>query len=91
MLHAKLQKSLEVIAGILACFILVACGPKDESTQVTNSTNKEVKEVSTWPDRRHLPIEPYQQVGELSSSLAKSGAIDWPKEISAPEGAPNVL
>jgi hypothetical protein len=43
------------------------------------------------PDRRHLPIEPYQKVGKIAPSVGESDPIDWPKEITAPEGAPNVL
>ena len=44
-----------------------------------------------WPDRRHLPIEPYQELGKIAPSVSGSDPIDWPKEIEAPKGAPNVL
>lgn len=44
-----------------------------------------------WPDRRHLPIEPYQELGKIAPSVGGSDPIDWPKEIEAPKGAPNVL
>lgn len=48
-------------------------------------------QAQEWPDRRHLPIEPFQQVGKLAPSLGASDPIEWPTEIAAPEGAPNVL
>ena len=44
-----------------------------------------------WPDRRHLPIEPYRELGKIAPSVGGSDPIDWPKEIEAPKGAPNVL
>ena len=44
-----------------------------------------------WPDRRHFPIEPYQELGKIAPSVGGSDPIDWPKEIEAPKGAPNVL
>ena len=44
-----------------------------------------------WPDRRHLPIEQYQELGKIAPSVGGSDPIDWPKEIEAPKGAPNVL
>ncbi|MFH6996655.1 arylsulfatase [Flavobacterium sp. FlaQc-57] len=44
-----------------------------------------------WPDRTVLPIEPYQKVGKVAPTIKDSDPIEWPKEISAPEGAPNVL
>lgn len=44
-----------------------------------------------WPDRRHLPIEPFQKIGKLAPALKDSDPIEWPTEIAAPDGAPNVL
>lgn len=44
-----------------------------------------------WPDRTHLPVEPYQKLGKLAPSLGASGKLEWPQEIQAPKGAPNVL
>lgn len=48
-------------------------------------------QAQEWPDRRHLPIEPYQQIGELAPAIKDSSPIKWPKEVEAPAGAPNVL
>ncbi|KAF0813323.1 Arylsulfatase [Andreprevotia sp. IGB-42] len=47
--------------------------------------------AAEWPDRLHLPIEPKQQAAKLAPSVGQSTKIDWPAEIQAPEGAPNVL
>ncbi|WP_197461100.1 arylsulfatase [Synechococcus sp. MIT S9504] len=38
-----------------------------------------------------MPIEPYQELGKIAPSVGGSDPIDWPKEIEAPKGAPNVL
>lgn len=57
-----------------------------------DSMNAQEKPVNTsWPDRSSLPIEPYQKVNKVNPNIKDSDPIDWPKEISAPEGAPNVL
>jgi arylsulfatase A-like enzyme len=50
-----------------------------------------IKAQQVWPDRTALPIEPYQKIGKISPIIKDCDPIDWPKEISAPEGAPNVL
>lgn len=42
-------------------------------------------------DRTVLPIPPYQKVGELSPTVEGSGKIEWPQEVAAPAGAPNIL
>lgn len=47
--------------------------------------------AQNWPDRTVLPIEPYQKVGKVAPTIKDSDPIEWPKEISAPESAPNVL
>lgn len=44
-----------------------------------------------WPDRRHLPVEPYVKANKLAPAVKDSSKADWPLEIQAPEGAPNVL
>lgn len=44
-----------------------------------------------WPDRTRLPIPPYQKVGRIDRTLSGSDPVDWPREVSAPAGAPNVL
>ena len=36
-------------------------------------------------------MEPYQELGKIAPSVGGSDPIDWPKEIEAPKGAPNVL
>jgi len=38
-----------------------------------------------------LPIPPYQKVGKIAPTVEGSDPIEWPKEVAAPEGAPNVL
>ncbi len=42
-------------------------------------------------DRTVLPIPPYQKVGKLAPTIKDSDPIQWPVEVSAPKGAPNVL
>ncbi len=42
-------------------------------------------------DRTVLPIPPYQKVGKLAPTIKDSDPIQWPEEVSAPKGAPNVL
>ncbi|MGI9823609.1 arylsulfatase [Agromyces sp. Marseille-Q5079] len=48
-------------------------------------------ERASWPDRTRLPIEPFQEVGRVERTVAGSDPIEWPVEVSAPTGAPNVL
>ncbi|WP_104089922.1 arylsulfatase [Arthrobacter sp. GMC3] len=48
-------------------------------------------ETAEWPDRTRLPIPPYQKVGRIARTIAESDPIDWPQEVEAPEGAPNIL
>lgn len=94
MTPAKIRTIVAIITAVIASFFMAACSPtdSDKSAQSSDSTKaSEPTEAVQWPDRRHLPIEPYQKVGEIAPSLGKSDPIDWPKEISAPEGAPNVL
>lgn len=68
------------LATTILAYVLIAGLATSVSAQSDN-----------WPDRRHLPIEPYQKVGKIAPSVGESDPIDWPKEIAAPEGAPNVL
>ncbi|WP_430645021.1 arylsulfatase [Agromyces sp. GXS1127] len=46
---------------------------------------------ATWPDRTRLPIRPHQQVGRIDRTVAGSDPIEWPREVAAPAGAPNIL
>jgi arylsulfatase A-like enzyme len=46
---------------------------------------------TTWPDRTNLPVQPYQKPTKIAPSLKESVTPEWPKLISAPKGAPNVL
>jgi arylsulfatase A-like enzyme len=56
------------------------------------SANAQDKSSSpNWPDRKVLPIEPYQKTGKIAPNIKDSDPIEWPKEIGAPAGAPNVL
>jgi arylsulfatase A-like enzyme len=66
-----------VAACSVVALILAACRSSDGSSE--------------WPDRRRLPIEPYQKVGHVAPSVGASDPIEWPREVSAPDGAPNVL
>ncbi|MFJ4108776.1 arylsulfatase [Oerskovia enterophila] len=45
----------------------------------------------SWPDRTRLPIEPFQEVGHVDRTVGGSDPVEWPEEVSAPSGAPNVL
>jgi arylsulfatase len=47
--------------------------------------------AKAWPDRTHLPVQPYQQATKIGPTLKESVKPEWPKEIAAPKGAPNVL
>ena len=44
-----------------------------------------------WSDRTRLPIPPDQKVGKIDRTVEGSDPIEWPREVEAPEGAPNVL
>lgn len=66
------------------CIVLLAAATAP-STAVAQQAS------GTWPDRLHLPIEPYQPSGKLSPAVRDSTKLDWPREIQAPAGAPNVL
>ena len=68
-----------LLTGFIAVFSFTAMNAQE----TTSSQN--------WPDRTVLPIEPYQKVGKIAPTIKDSDKIDWPKEIGAPEGAPNVL
>jgi arylsulfatase A-like enzyme len=53
--------------------------------------NAQEKPPQNWPDRTVLPIEAFQKTGKIAPSIKGSDPIAWPVEVSAPEGAPNVL
>ncbi|MEC5387494.1 arylsulfatase [Uliginosibacterium sp. H3] len=74
-------KVLAIAAALLAA---LACSTSMAQTTATSGP-------AAWPDRLHLPIEPYQKAGKLAPAVRDSDKLDWPTEISAPEGAPNVL
>jgi arylsulfatase len=69
------------IATIFSC--------TDQSGEDGKASSK--SSVQTWPDREHLAIESYQKIGKIAPSLGESDPVGWPEEITAPEGAPNVL
>ncbi|OOG65896.1 hypothetical protein [Flavobacterium sp. A45] len=73
------MKSNFLLGGLIVLF----------SFSVVNAKEKETPQ--NWPDRTVLTIEPYQKVGKIAPAIKNSDKIDRPKEISAPEGAPNLL
>ena len=76
-------------AGAVAATLpvtLSACD-RDNNTPAGPSPKPEAE----WPDRTHLPIQPYQKVGKIDRTVKGSDPIEWPKEVAAPQGAPNVL
>ncbi|MFV0307616.1 MAG: arylsulfatase [Desertimonas sp.] len=44
-----------------------------------------------WPDRRTLPIPVWQHVGRIDRTVSGSDPVEWPRQVGAPVGAPNVL
>lgn len=50
-----------------------------------------MSETPEWPDRSRLPIAPSQHVGKIERTISGSDPIDWPREVAAPVGAPNIL
>ncbi|MGV2982105.1 sulfatase-like hydrolase/transferase [Microbacterium sp. AGC85] len=48
-------------------------------------------QTQDWPDRSRLPISALQTVGHIGRSIEDSDPIEWPREVKAPDGAPNVL
>lgn len=47
--------------------------------------------AEAWPDRSHLPIAALQHVGRIERTIEDSDPVEWPREVTAPAGAPNVL
>jgi len=92
-----------LLSWLVSLFLTAACSPALRSpspapARADSSSAAAAPASSTqptgsvaWPDRLHLPIEPYQKVGKLAPSIAGSDKLDWPREIAAPDGAPNVL
>ncbi|WP_273732915.1 arylsulfatase [Mycolicibacterium septicum] len=76
------------VGGSAAVALLAACenqgGPGPGQTPGEPPSGE-------WPDRSKLPIEPYQKVGKIDRTVKGSDPIEWPKEVAAPEGAPNIL
>ena len=73
------MKSNFLLGGLIVLF----------SFSVVNAKEKETPQ--NWSDRTVLPIQPYQKVGKIAPAIKDSDKIDRPNEISAPEGAPNLL
>jgi arylsulfatase len=73
------MKKNVLLGGLIAFLPLGIINAQEKSPQ------------QSWPDRTALPIEAYQKVGKVSPNIKDSDPIAWPQEISAPEGAPNVL
>ncbi|AXK46578.1 arylsulfatase [Brachybacterium saurashtrense] len=44
-----------------------------------------------WPDRTNLPIPPLLRQGRVERTVRDSDPPQWPQEVAAPAGAPNVL
>ncbi|MBB1089550.1 arylsulfatase [Lysobacter sp. SG-8] len=74
-------------AGLLAC----SASLPTVAQQASGFDPSPPANTPGWPDRRHLPIEPYAPDLKLAPTVAGSDPAHWPKEIAAPEGAPNVL
>jgi arylsulfatase A-like enzyme len=83
------------VVGAAAASVLAACD--NESDNGSPSAGPSTKTApggyapDNWPDRSRLPIQPYQKVGKIDTTVSGSDPIEWPKEVTAPEGAPNVL
>lgn len=76
------------VGGSAAVTLLAACdnagGPSTEPAPGAPPSGE-------WPDRTRLPIPADQKVGKIDRTVKGSDPIEWPKEVAAPEGAPNVL
>ena len=71
--------------------VLPAIAAGNEVAQGGSAQTAASSAPRTWPDRLHLPIEPYQKPGKLAPAIKDSDKLEWPQEIQAPAGAPNVL
>ncbi len=74
-----------------AASLLAACDTPSTPAPGTPSNPGGTTASGDWPDRTHLPIPAYQKVGKIDRTVAGSDPIEWPKEVTAPEGAPNIL
>ncbi|MEJ2240139.1 MAG: arylsulfatase [Gemmatimonadales bacterium] len=85
------SKGQEELTYFRAPRVLASVATSFACVLVAGLATSACEQPGEWPDRRHLPIEPYQEVGEIAPSVGESDPIDWPEEVTAPEGAPNVL
>ena len=77
---------MDSLALAIALGGLLISGCKNTQTgSVDQSTSAQ------WPDRLHLPIQPYQKPTKIGPILSESVKPEWPKEVEAPADAPNVL
>lgn len=79
------------VMGAAAASVLAACNSESPSAGPSAKSAPGGYAPDNWPDRSSLPIQPYQKVGKIETTVSGSDPIEWPKEITAPEGAPNVL
>ena len=90
--RAALQRlAILGVGGSAAAALTSACdnggSPTSGSSQVPGSPAPS----GEWPDRSRLPIPTEQKVGKIAPTVEGSDPIEWPREVAAPEGAPNVL
>jgi arylsulfatase len=85
------MKTLQI--SLLALFIslvIVSCQPKTETTQTTETQTTSTSATRGGVDRTILPFPDPEFHGKIDSNATQSQP-DFPKEIGAPDGAPNVL
>jgi arylsulfatase len=78
------------VAGPAAVSLISACDDAGGPSPGPSPTPG-VSGSGEWPDRTRLPIPAHQEIGKIDRTVAGSDPIEWPKEVAAPEGAPNVL
>lgn len=87
--------SMALQLGIAAAALsITGCGQETQAetkAPAATQTTPAAQTESSWPDRKHLPVEPYQAAGKLAPTVADSDTREWPQEITPPKGAPNVL
>src|SRR6476619_2631286 len=86
MKHSSMRDSLLLTVLVLSLAIITACNQQQPKNETAASNN-------TAPgafDRTVLPILPHPFAGTVDTNAAQSKP-DFPVEISAPAGAPNVL
>jgi hypothetical protein len=80
------------LTGAAAVSVLAGCGRNGEPSGTPSpEPGPGGYAPANWPDRTRLPIAPYQKVGKIDTTVAGSDPIEWPKGVTAPDGAPNVL